>query len=187
MGHDAGGYYHESFVRGSPDKMKEIVRTGKKGTMKSAGTISYLTEPDFYSMPRSMPHEGKANAMQAEKLPEASLSLSWSNSCPNISTSSNDSVHEFNKSIVTHHHVIPSKSRKESVESMRGHFNESFANPIVQECDPTANTPWCLHDRGQECLEPLPFKNDARFDDLVRSSTILLMRCKYECTRTGTI
>ena len=65
IGHDAGGYYHESFVRGSPDKMKEIVRTGKKGTMKSAGTISYLTEADFYSMPRSMPHEGKARQGKA--------------------------------------------------------------------------------------------------------------------------
>ena len=131
--------------------------------------------------------QGKARQMQAEQFPEPEPSLSWSNSCPNIPTSSNDSVHEFNKSIVTHHHVTPSASLRESVESMRGHFNESFANPAVHGCDPTANTPWCLHDRGQECLEPLSFKNDARFDDLVRSSTMLLMRCKYECTRTGTI
>ena len=183
MGHDAGGYYHESFVRGSPDKMKEIVRTGKKGTMKSAGTISYLTEPDFYSMPRSMPHEGKASAKQAEQFPEPSLS--WRNSCPNVFPSSNDSMHEF-KSIVNHHHAMLPKSRRVYVESMRGHFDESFANPILHECDPTANT-HNLNDRGQECLEPLPFKNDARFDDLVRSSTMLLMRCKHECTRTGTI
>ena len=175
MGHDAGGWYHESFVRGSPNKLKEITRTKIKGTtIKSAGTIiSDLTEPDFYNLPSSMPFEGEASAMPAEQFPEHSLSrrheLSRSNSCPNISKSLNESVHGF-KSVVTHPNSVPSKSRRRvSVESMGSHFNASFSYPIVQNCDPTANSnTHHLHDRGQECLEPLPFKNDAGFDDLVR-------------------
>ena len=184
-------------MRGSPNKLKEITRTKIKGTtIKSAGTIiSDLTEPDFYNLPSSMPFEGEASAMPAEQFPEHSLSrrheLSRSNSCPNISKSLNESVHGF-KSVVTHPNSVPSKSRRRvSVESMGSHFNASFSYPIVQNCDPTANTHHLhdrgqirvsvesmgstfnenfasLHDRGQECLEPLPFKNDAGFDDLVR-------------------
>jgi len=49
-GPDAGGYYHELFLRGKDFLCKKMTRTKVKGTMFKAAS-SPEQEPDFYSMP----------------------------------------------------------------------------------------------------------------------------------------
>ena len=111
-GHDEGGWYHESFVRGSPNKLKDMIRTKIKGTkIKSASTmISDLTEPNFYNLPSSMP-----STTQADELPEPSFERN--NSCSGVSVGSNESVHGSNMDVVVGtHRAVLSKSRRVSVE-----------------------------------------------------------------------
>jgi hypothetical protein len=48
-GHDAGGYYHELFLRGKEFLCKHMIRTKVKGTRFKAAS-SPEQEPDFYSM-----------------------------------------------------------------------------------------------------------------------------------------
>lgn len=48
-GNDAGGYYHELFLRGKPFLCKRMARTKVKGTRFKAAS-SPDQEPDFYSM-----------------------------------------------------------------------------------------------------------------------------------------
>jgi hypothetical protein len=49
-GNDAGGYYHELFLRGMPFLCKKMIRTKVKGTRFKAAS-SPEAEPDFYQMP----------------------------------------------------------------------------------------------------------------------------------------
>lgn len=49
-GPDAGGYYHELFLRGKEFLCKHMIRTKVKGTMFKAAS-SPEHEPDFYQMP----------------------------------------------------------------------------------------------------------------------------------------
>jgi hypothetical protein len=49
-GNDAGGYYHELFLRGKPYLCKKMIRTKVKGTRFKAAS-SPESEPDFYKMP----------------------------------------------------------------------------------------------------------------------------------------
>jgi len=49
-GNDAGGYYHELFLRGKPFLTKRMIRTKVKGTKFKAAS-SPEQEPDFYTMP----------------------------------------------------------------------------------------------------------------------------------------
>lgn len=49
-GNDAGGYYHELFLRGMPHLCKKMTRTKVKGTRFKAAS-SPESEPDFYKMP----------------------------------------------------------------------------------------------------------------------------------------
>lgn len=49
-GNDAGGYYHELFLRGKPFLTKRMIRTKVKGTKFKAAS-SPDQEPDFYTMP----------------------------------------------------------------------------------------------------------------------------------------
>ena len=54
-GADAGGYYHELFLRGRVFLAKRMERTKVKGTRFKAAS-SPDSEPDFYSMPLVTPH-----------------------------------------------------------------------------------------------------------------------------------
>jgi len=49
-GNDAGGYYHELFLRGMPFLCKQMIRTKVKGTRFKAAS-SPESEPDFYQIP----------------------------------------------------------------------------------------------------------------------------------------
>lgn len=49
-GADAGGYYHERFLRGKPHLCKRMIRTKVKGTRFKAAS-SPESEPDFYQLP----------------------------------------------------------------------------------------------------------------------------------------
>ena len=74
--------------------------------MKSTGTISGLTEPDFYNLPSSMP-----STTQADELPEPSFERN--NSCSGVSVGSNESVHGSNMDVVVGtHRAVLSKSRR---------------------------------------------------------------------------
>ena len=61
--------------------------------MKSTGTISGLTEPDFYNLPSSM-----ASTTQADELSEPSFERN--NSCCGVSVNSNVSVHGSKKDVL---------------------------------------------------------------------------------------
>jgi hypothetical protein len=50
-GADAGGYYHELFLRGKTFLCKQMTRTKVKGTRFKAAS-SPEQEPDFYTMVR---------------------------------------------------------------------------------------------------------------------------------------
>lgn len=54
-GNDAGGYYHELFLRGKVFLCKQMNRTKVKGTRFKAAS-SPEQEPDFYSMPTVSPY-----------------------------------------------------------------------------------------------------------------------------------
>lgn len=56
-GPDAGGYYHEKFLRGKPWLATDLPRTRVKGT-HIKGAANPAAEPDFYRMVRgSLPSQ----------------------------------------------------------------------------------------------------------------------------------
>ncbi|CAB9520027.1 stress transcription factor B-2b [Seminavis robusta] len=77
-GGDAGGYYHELFLRGKQYLCKKMIRTKVKGTKFKAAS-SPDSEPDFYKMPPVVvtpPHSideeySYASSSQQEQLPYA--------------------------------------------------------------------------------------------------------------------
>lgn len=53
-GVDAGAWYNEFFLKGNPQEMHKMLRIkikGKSGKISHLRDLSYLKEPDFYSMP----------------------------------------------------------------------------------------------------------------------------------------
>lgn len=73
-GADAGGYYHELFLRGKAYLCKKMVRTKVKGTRFKAASSPDL-EPDFYKMPPVVlsPHHGSDEeySYSSESRPES--------------------------------------------------------------------------------------------------------------------
>ena len=176
-------------MRGSPNKLKDMIRTKIKGTkIKSASTmISDLTEPNFYNLPSSMP-----STTQADELPEPSFERN--NSCSGVSVGSNESVHGSNMDVfVGTHRAVLSKSRRVSVEqavecmvpsiinhrrvhdSWITHKNLAMNEQYFAESVISSNVPLglslaneCKNDHRHEYIEPLPFKNDIELGDLVQ-------------------
>lgn len=88
-GNDAGGYYHELFLRGKEFLCKQMSRTKIKGTGYKAAS-SPDQEPDFWSMkpvnPITPPHSDESSVEEEEEQ-ELPPSTCFSVSSPNVPTS----------------------------------------------------------------------------------------------------
>ncbi|KAL7568576.1 hypothetical protein ACA910_002688 [Epithemia clementina (nom. ined.)] len=84
-GPDAGGYYHELFLRGKTFLTKKMIRTKVKGTRFKAAS-SPDQEPDFYSMPAVVvsPSSSPTSSPQYQSMKSSDDSISEASSLPPV-------------------------------------------------------------------------------------------------------